>query len=404
MQVKSAQKSMQRFVHMWQHKSLVTTYNAWKRFTLQQVHDKTIMKKFVIRMVHAKLMAPFHSWVEHAETMRRNEQLMQKWGRRWRNRTVVRTLEGWKEFVKVSKEENNEQLQWERKVSSVLKKMMNGKLLGLFNTWRDSALEQKQNRAIVSKFVKRMQMSGAVRALAQWRGMVGVRKWLRRIMGRMLGGREAKLLLAGWTTWRMKVKEMSDEGMLRIIQMLEAAVEESRERTETQANQIEELEEHIRVMFGDKQEKAVQVLVKMMHANLSCAFNTWLERCSELKRHENIIIKFGNRIRLSSAGKAMATMKEYYLQRKFLKKFLNRMIGGRRVRMLAAGLASWKAHVFLHIHGEKEAELDALEAEIEELRKELDENAETIEMYAQRYARERSERMSRQLGGKRALP
>jgi hypothetical protein len=386
--IASSHKAMQKFINMWQHKSLLTTYSSWKTFTTTAKNEKKVMVKFITKMCHAKLLAPFKEWIWFTETKRHNEALLAKWGARWRNRSVTATLERWKFYVRINKEENNEALQWERKVSSILKKMMNGKLLSIFNTWRETVLEIIDHRRIVTKFVKRMQLSGCMRAIGQWRDMVKTRKWLRRLMGRMLGSREVKLLTAGWTTWRLKVKEMSDNGMKRIIVALEDSLAEQRITLEAQSDQINELEEHIRSMFGDKQDKAVQVLVKMLHAQLNAAFMTWLDRVEELRRHEHIIQKTSNRIRLNSASQAMNTMKEFYKQRKFLKKFMVRMVGGRRVKMLAAGMERWKEHVHYHRHGEKEGELDKLFEELEELRAELEESQETIQMYANRYAEE----------------
>jgi len=375
--MKLSERSMKRFVNMWQSKCLMTTLGGWKAYVLGRRKDKAVMRKFMQKMVGVKMMAPWIAWVEFMHFERRCEALLDKFGRKWIYRSVVKVLEGWKVYVRMVKDERTGSEAWERKVGAVLQKMMNGKLLRIFNAWRDNAYEKRKNRAIVANFVNKMKLGGVRRCIQTWTEMVGTRKWLRRFVGRKMLSRESRMLAAGWRSWRKYMDRLGMEG----VRALENMVEEQRLRLEAQFEQISELEEHIREMFGDQQERAIGVIQRMLHAKLNAGFQGWKANINEMKRHEQIVVKFGNRIRLSSAGKALQTLKANKDERQFLRKFLNRFVGGKRSRDLSAGINKWKEVTrWLKNHG--------LESEISALQDELDDLTETLSMYEARYAKE----------------
>ncbi|GMI15297.1 hypothetical protein TrVE_jg10010 [Triparma verrucosa] len=372
-----SEKSMRRFVNMWQNKALLTTLNGWKNFITLVRRDKGIMKKWMLKMLATQLNCAMAKWMEFVLFERRCEKLLDKFARKWIYRNVCKTFGAWVIFAKDSKSTREGGEAWERKVSAVLSKMMNGRLLKVFNAWRDNASEKKKNRLVVKNFVNKMRMGGVRRCISRWREFVAERVFCRRFMNRMVGGREATMLRMGWNSWRSYVKGIGEEGIRQLGSMLE----EQHKRIDEQAKIIEELEEHIREMFGDQQERAIGVIQKMLHNQLNQGFMAWKANVEELKRHEGIVKKFGNRIRLSSASKAMQSLRANRDERQFLRRFLKRMVGGRRVTLLAAGLNKWReVTVWLKNHSQ--------ENEIEKLEEELESLTETLQMYEERYAKE----------------
>ena len=152
-------------------------------------------------------------------------------------------------------------------------------------------------------------------------------------------------------------------------------------KLESQIEQISDLEEHIRGIFGQQQEKAVGVILRMFHSQLHAGFCAWRANVEEIKRHESILKKFSKRIKNSLASKAFLSFKANAAERKFLKKFVKRMCGDRRTKMLSAGFISWKSSVAYLKENDAEIELDRLYGEVDDLQ-------EILTMYESRYAKE----------------
>jgi len=103
----------------------------------------------------------------------------------------------------------------------------------------------------------------------------------------------------------------------------------------------------------------------MINAKINSAFNSWLEYIEVIKRTEALMKKVGNRIRLAGVSKSINRWKEYSGKRKWLRRFCTRMIGGTRVKMLAAGLDKWK-------QGLHNSELEQIELELQSAYSELE--------------------------------
>jgi len=370
-------RSMRRFVNMWQNKCLTTTLTSWKAYVLERQSQKRVMRKFLTRMVQAKLLAPFKCWTEFVVFDRRCEALLDKFGKKWMYRTVCKVLESWKEFVVVSRQQREDDNAWEWKVASVLAKMTNSRLYRIFNGWRENTTEMRRNRDIVKKFVKRMKLDGVRRSIVTWRQLVATRKFLRRICNRMIGGHESKMLAMGFSSWKRFIQSLGQDEMDRMISLNE----ELSTRLKAQVEQIEDLESHIRGIFGQQTEKAVKVLHKMLHSQLNAGFNAWRANIEEMKHHEEILRKFANRIRLSSANKAFHSLRENASERRFLRRFVKKMTGGKRDKFLMAGLRTWKEATAYLRENAVDDQIRALENEIDEMR-------DVLEMYEARYATE----------------
>jgi hypothetical protein len=220
-----------------------------------------------------------------------------------------------------------------------------------------------------------MRMGGVRRSIVTWRELVSTRKFLRRICNRMIGGHESKMLAMGFSSWKRFMLSLGQDEVDRLISLNS----ELTTKLEAQLEQIEDLEAHIRGIFGQQTEKAVKVLHKMLHSQLNAGFNAWKANIEEQKYHEQILRKFGNRIRLSSANKAFHSMRENANQRKFLRKFVRKMTGGKREKLLMAGLRAWKeAAAYLREH--------QTEDHINELEDKISEMQDVLEMYEARYA------------------
>ena len=333
------------------------------------------MRKFMKKMVHSKLLSPFQCWAAFMVFERRSEMLLEKFGKKWMYRTVSRVMESWKLFVEVSVKQRDEDNMFERKAGAVLAKMMNARLFRIFNGWRENATETRRNRDIVKKFVTKMRMGGVRRSIVTWRELVSTRKFLRRICNRMIGGHESKMLAMGFSSWKRFMLSLGQDEVDRLISLND----ELTKKLEAQVEQIEDLEEHIRGIFGQQTEKAVKVLHKMLHSQLNAGFNAWRANVEEQKHHEQILRKFGNRIRLSSANKAFHSMRENANQRRFLRRFVRKITVGKRERLLMAGLRTWKeAAAYLREH-QTEDHIRGLEDKIEEMQ-------DVLEMYEARYA------------------
>ena len=194
-------------------------------------------------------------------------------------------------------------------------RMMKSSMVRTFFLWKENVDEIVHNRHVVSKFVNRMKMSGASRAIVKWRELVHTRQRLRKFINKMVGGKRSMLLLSGFNSWNMYTKNHQSNHLEKAVEELEEICKEQTSKMQAQMDQIEELEEHIRSAMGVQTEKAVRVIHKMINSKINSAFNSWIDHIELLKRNEALMLKIANRIRYRGVSMSIASWRAYTKKR-----------------------------------------------------------------------------------------
>jgi hypothetical protein len=58
----SAMKNMEKFVKMWQNKSLLSCFNSWRLGVEEQLRETKLLKHVLTRMCNVKLHSAFFDW------------------------------------------------------------------------------------------------------------------------------------------------------------------------------------------------------------------------------------------------------------------------------------------------------------------------------------------------------
>ena len=92
-------KNMQKFVNMWQHKSLLSTFTAWSIYTKKNKQEKVFMARFMKKMLNRTLCKYYNSWHEYSLNEKRNRFIMQKFVARMKNQLITKCVESWKNYT-----------------------------------------------------------------------------------------------------------------------------------------------------------------------------------------------------------------------------------------------------------------------------------------------------------------
>ncbi|GMI31631.1 hypothetical protein TrCOL_g10738 [Triparma columacea] len=109
---------------------------------------------------------------------------------------------------------------------------VNGKLAGGWGKWastirwmKEEEDETRRRERVMEKFARNMNMRGAAKCIRSWRESVRVRKWLRGLMRRCVGGSYMALLGDGFELWRGNVERMRREEASMTVERLKVKVE-----------------------------------------------------------------------------------------------------------------------------------------------------------------------------------
>ena len=251
--LKVAKRSMTKFVNMWQHKALHTTFISWSSFAKKSITDKIVLSRFVKKMMNRSLHVTFLSWNQYTMSERRNKFIFKKFASRMKNQQITKSLESWKSFTLKRKLAKQSERTNEQKVSGVLARMLKATMVRTFFAWKDDTAETIKNRHIVAKFVNRMRMGGVMKSIAKWRELVAMRVRMRKFINKMIGGKYTKSLFAAMNTWKLWNSNFSSNNLERAVVELEDIVNGQQTKMKLQMKQIAELEEHIRNTFGVQQ-------------------------------------------------------------------------------------------------------------------------------------------------------
>jgi len=381
-------RNMQKFINMWQHKALHSTYVAWSGWVKTSKTEKVLMARFLKKLLNRTLLKYYNCWHEFHMNEKRNRFILHKFGMRMKNALTTRCLESWKHWTIKRKIENMEERTNEQKVQGVLARMIKGSMVRTFLLWRENVAEIVRNRYVVGKFVRRMQLGGALRAVGRWKELVATRKKMRSFIGKMIGGKRLMLLGAGFNSWRVFASGVEAGCLERAVCELEDIVSEQSEKMKAQMDQIAELEEHIRKAMGVQTEKAIRVIHKMVNVRLNSAFMSWVDLVDKIKRDESIVVKIAARIRYRGVSMSLTRWKELVSTRKWLRRFCVRMVGGTRIKWLSMGMEKWKQGVNSCEKEDAENRVNELIEELEEINERFSASQETLEMYEARYATE----------------
>lgn len=87
---------------------------------------------------------------------------------------------------------------------------------------------------------------------------------------------------------------------------------------------------------------AQRAIARMRNACLVRCLKGWVAFTGQEKRNRGLLEKFTRRFQLRAAHSAINQWREHARERKGLRGFLNRMVGGRATNLLSAGFRKWK--------------------------------------------------------------
>ena len=101
-------RNMRKLMAAWRNKSLISCFNAWKGWVVDEKGTKLKMRKFLLKMPQAGLAKCFTGWAFYVSEIRREQRLLARFAARWKSMSVFKTFSSWKEAWKMAK--------WEREL------------------------------------------------------------------------------------------------------------------------------------------------------------------------------------------------------------------------------------------------------------------------------------------------
>ena len=104
-----------------------------------------------------------------------------------------------------------------RKAVTVLCRITGRSVRGGFNAWRSWVVDAKREEAVVKRFARRLFLRNANACFLRWREMTEERRRVRRIMKRMLDGKDFAFLEESFRTWKDGVRDRSFDEIRNLL-------------------------------------------------------------------------------------------------------------------------------------------------------------------------------------------
>ena len=183
--------------------------DAWRSNVVERKKQKMLVARGLRRALNRALAVAWDSWSEHCSNRKRLRTMMQLATHRWSSAKLRYGFRIWSgRFLHGARHAEREDIARRRRAIQILRKIQNSHLtrcmnrwVGMvaesrrlrrfflrikfraaakcFETWTSMVQESKNHRAIVAKFLNRVQNSGAVRSIQTWREFVATRVSLR---------------------------------------------------------------------------------------------------------------------------------------------------------------------------------------------------------------------------------
>jgi len=178
---------------------------------------------------------------------------------------------------------------------AVVIRMTLGKVLSAFTCWKEVVEKDKHDEQLLRKFVKRMYFRGVVKAIDCWKEVVHERKFLRRFMQRMLGGRDINMKSAGFRTWVDSVRGYKDGEEKVVIVQMENFLKQKNEQLEDLTEELSFLRNQIEGLQSEKMASDLKNMKKFIEVwqnkGLHKTFNAWKVWLNEINNTSKILAR-----------------------------------------------------------------------------------------------------------------
>lgn len=156
-----------------------------------------------------------------------------------------------------------------------------------FLLWKGMVQEERQNRVVVERYVKRWKGMYVMKCFITWVDFVVERRELRGVVKRFLGGKETQMMSGGFRSWKDWCNEERERERLLEKDRLKKALEENAKKASNNENLARKREEQIR-QRGEN--AARNMFANKLRGSLFTCFIAWKE---ETRNNRIIKLRMG---------------------------------------------------------------------------------------------------------------
>ncbi|GMH51518.1 hypothetical protein TrRE_jg2619, partial [Triparma retinervis] len=289
----AAQKNAKKLIQNMINKSLTTTFMAWKSFASSGRENKIKVQRFLVKVHKAGLYRCWTSWLALHLEKKKHKLIVKKFVARMSNATAIKILQSWGSYSK----------------------------------------ERKRHKLVLKRFATRLRNSRALSAFASWIEYLNARRRLKYLAHKIMNRLENGKLFGAWLTWMSHFD----------------AHREREEEIEKERLELERLEEEKKFLSAQeakemqaKEERARRFIQKVMNKALGDTLSAWKDFAAEQKRNKILIRRFLKKLLNKALASSYSSWIEYIDARRFLRNFMKRMLGGKRLNTLRFKMKQWR--------------------------------------------------------------
>ena len=287
-----------RFAAKMKNRLVLVVFMGWGEASAAWKHERVVITRFAAKMKNRYAHSLFISWVEYASGQQEARQLLIRILNRMVHAYSGRGFHHWANQLRAEDEaklqDTVEAQEREKVLADKLLKRENAvaaiaKLQGdvvtkIFVSWRTHVQREIRNRAVCAAFAAKLQSRHAAAALASWLEFVEWREDARRLLSRVLGGRQRALLNDAWRRWK-------GDSMLETRAALEAELEAQRAEL---AELRMALANQRTVHAADARKSSENFIKRWMNDAKASAFASWqswrVERAATIERIGKLLL------------------------------------------------------------------------------------------------------------------
>jgi len=229
---------------------------------------------------------------------------------------------------------------------NAINRMRSGLMMRVFQAWvRLLQIEQK-NRQLLESFSKKLLLRLQYKSMEAWKEHMSVRKWLRGIVNRCIGGKNMNLKSAAFRSWKQNVVDAATMD-------LEDVVSELREKLDDMTVHYASLEREMARLKGsaetqkemEKSNNLRRTLFRMLSSALGSAFYLWYDNAKRWRAQQAVVTRNVRRWKLLGASRCLNQWVKMTQERQWLRKFVKRMIGGKNFLLMSKAFEHYKRFV-----------------------------------------------------------
>jgi len=289
----ATQKNAKKLIQNMINKSLTTTFMAWKSFASQGREKKLKVQRFLVRVQRAGL---FRCWVS------------------------------WKEF-------RLEKKKYRSIVTKFVARMNNATSVKILQTWGSYSKERKRHKLMLKRFATRLRNSRALSAFASWTEFLELRQRLKYLANKIMNRLENGKIYGAWLTWNGHLD----------------AHREREDKLERERLELERLEEQKKFLSAQevkemaaKEERARRFIQKVLNKAMATTLFAWKDFAAEQKRNKILVARFLKKLLNRALAASYSSWLDFIASRRFLRGFMKRMIGGKRLNTLRYKMKQWR--------------------------------------------------------------